>query len=91
MPKLGLDTGRHVDYLMLSDPRPDGPVVGFFRDRSIAAAVVDYFGRRYVFSGLASRRRNGQYDIDAFARGEWLVEPGLVYAHDSAPGRGESG
>ena len=89
MPRLGLENGRNAAYLMLTDPRPEGPVVGFFRDRPIAAAVVDYFGRRYVFCGLASRRRNGQYDVDVLARGERLVEPGLVYASDGkGAGRG---
>ena len=84
MPRLGFETGRYVEYLILNDPHPDGPVVGFFRDLPIAAAVVDGFGRRYVYVGIASRRHNGQYDIDALARGERLVEPGLVYRYNSA-------
>jgi hypothetical protein len=42
-------------------------------------AAVDYFGRRYVYAGVAPRRRNGKYDGDALRWGEWIVEPGLVY------------
>ena len=64
---------------MLVDPQPVGPVLGFYRDRSIPAAVVDCFGRRYLYAGLAPRNRNGWYDIDALAPGERLIEPGLVY------------
>jgi hypothetical protein len=68
MPRLGLETGRRVEYLILNDPHPDGPVVGFFRELPITAAVVDHFGRRYIYAGVALRRRNGQYDIDSLAR-----------------------
>jgi hypothetical protein len=84
MPKLGFEIGRHVEYLILTDPKPDGPIVGYYGGCPIAAAVVDYFGRRYVYAGIASRRRNGQYDIDALGHGDWLVEPGLIYRRDSA-------
>jgi len=79
MPRLGLERSSSIEYLMLADPKPDGPTLGFFRGSAIAPAVVDYFGRRYVFAGIASRRRNGQYDIQALARGERLIEPGLIY------------
>ena len=51
MPRLGREIGRHVEYLILNDPHPDGPVVGFFRELPIAAAVVDHFGRRYIYAG----------------------------------------
>jgi hypothetical protein len=79
MPRLGLDRSPSVEYLMLTDARPDGPTVGFFRGSAIAAAVIDYFGRRYVFTGIATRTRNGQYDVEVLTRGERLIEPGLIY------------
>lgn len=79
MPRLALQQDRPVEYLMLADPRPAGPVLGFFRGSAIASAVVDYFGRRYVFAGIATRRRNGQYDTAALGQGERLIEPGLIY------------
>jgi hypothetical protein len=79
MPRLGLERSPSIEYLMLADPKPDGPTVGFFRGSAIAAAVVDYFGRRYVFAGIATRGRNGKYDAEALGRGERLVEPGLIY------------
>jgi hypothetical protein len=72
----------HVEYHILVEPRPDGPVIGYFAGQPIAAAVVDYFRRRFVYAGVAPRRRNGQYDIKSLRPGEWIVEPGLVYQFD---------
>jgi hypothetical protein len=72
-------TTTPVDYLILVEPRAAGPVVGFLGGNPIPEAVVDYFGRRYVYAGVAPRRRNGQYDVGALQRGEWIVEPGLLY------------
>jgi hypothetical protein len=79
LPRFSPAASYRVEYLMLVDPRPTGPVLGYYNDRPIAAALVDCFGRRYVFAGVAPRHRNGRYDIDALAACEWLVEPGLVY------------
>jgi hypothetical protein len=79
MPSFAAAHVRPVEYLVLVEPRPAGPVVGFLAGNPIPEAVVDYFGRRYVYAGVAPRRRNGKYDGDALRRGEWIVEPGLVY------------
>ena len=90
MSRFAPSSGVHVDYLILVDPRPAGPVLGYYKQQPIPAAVIDYFGRRYLYAGVAPRRRNGQYDIAALATGERLVEPGLVYCHDgdgAAPGK----
>jgi hypothetical protein len=76
-----------IEYMILVDPRPDGPSLGFYRDKPIAAAVVDYFGRRYVYSGVATRRRDGQYDVGGLSKEERLVEPGLIYRFDPDAGR----
>jgi len=73
-----------IEYLLIAEPRPDGPLIGYFAGHAIASAVVDCFGRRYVFTGIARRRRNGQYDADALSRGERLVEPGLIYEQVNA-------
>ena len=61
------------------DLRPDGSVVGYIDGHPIAAAVVDDAGHRYSFAGVAPRRPDGDYDVQALRRGEWIVEPGLVY------------
>lgn len=72
---------RTLDFerYRLIEPRPDGPVLGFYGGRPIAAAVVDYFGRRYVYAGVAAHDRLGRLDACRLRPGEWLVEPGLVY------------
>ena len=79
MTRLGLTSGRPVEYFILVEPRPDGPLVGYYAGRPIPEAVIDYFGRRYGYVGVASRRRGGQYNVEALAPGEWIIEPGLVY------------
>jgi len=75
-------TGVRVEYLILVDPQPAGPLLGYYNEQPIPAAVVDYFGRRYTYAGVAPRCHNGRYDVDALATGERLVEPGLVYRFD---------
>ena len=57
-----------------------GASVGYIDGHPIAAAVVDDSGHRYSFAGIAPRRADGDYDVQALRRGEWIVEPGLVYA-----------
>ena len=79
MSRANFTTGRPVEYLILVEPRPDGPVIGYYADHAIADAVVDYFGRRFTYAGIAPRLRNGWYDVDALRPGEWIVEPGLIY------------
>ena len=83
MPLFTAAHGVQVDFVMLVDPRPAGPVLGYFRGHPIASAVIDYFGRRYVYAGVAPRGRNGRYDVDALAKGERLMEPGLVYRDET--------
>ena len=81
MSRFGFATSRPVEYFILVEPHADGPVVGYYGGRPIAAAVVDYFGRRYSYAGIAPRGRSGQYDVEALGPGEWIIEPGLVYRH----------
>ena len=73
---------RPVEYFILMEPRADGPVIGQYAGQPIYAAVVDYFGRRFTYAGIAPRLRNGRYDADALQPGEWIVEPGLIYFGD---------
>jgi hypothetical protein len=74
------DMSPYRDLLTVVEPRADGPVVGFYAGRPIAASVVDCYGRRYSYVGAAPRGHNGQYDFNALSSGEWIVEPGLIYA-----------
>jgi hypothetical protein len=78
----GAEKNPFAEGLVVVDPKPDGPVVGFYADQPIAEAVVDYFGRRFVYAGVAPRSFNGRYDFGALGPGEWIVEPGLVYSYE---------
>lgn len=67
------------DFHLIVDPRPEGPAIGFYAGRPFSETVADYFGRRFTFTGIAPRRRNGQYDLAALRHGEFIMEPGLLY------------
>lgn len=69
----------HLDFHIIAEPQPDGPTIGFYHEKPIAAAVLDGFGRRFVYDGIAPRKRDGSYDVSLLRPGEWIVEPGIVY------------
>jgi hypothetical protein len=77
---------RPVDYFILVDPEPDGPTIGTFNNHPIAAAVKDAFGRRYGYVGVATRRRDGQFDVTTLSPGEWFSPRGLVYRMEPRKG-----
>jgi hypothetical protein len=60
-------------------------VIGEIAGVPIPEAVVDLFGRRFTYVGLASRKRNGTYDLEAVRPREFIVEPGLLYRMDPDP------
>jgi hypothetical protein len=64
---------------MLRHARPIGPPMGFYAGQEIPASVADEFGRRFVYAGVAPRKPNGTFDVDALATGEFIVPPGLIY------------
>ncbi len=70
---------RPTEYSMIVEPRPEGAVIGYFAGKPISEEVVDLFGRRYRFVGLASFRRDGDIDATGLDVGEFIAEPGLVY------------
>ena len=84
MAPLGRVAARCVGQYQLSDTRADGPMLGYCAGQPIFSAIVDGFGQRYVFAGVAVRRRDGDVDLAALRRGEWLLEPGLIYRSDRA-------
>ena len=67
------------EFFILSNVRPEGPVVGRLGDLAIAAQVIGEDGQRYVFEGVAARRPSGRFDVRTPRPGEWIVRPGLVY------------
>jgi hypothetical protein len=79
MPRIKSNPSRPIEYFLLVEPRAAGPVIGYYAERPIADAVVDCFGRRFIYKGVAPRLRNGRFDVESLQPGEWIVEPGLVY------------
>ena len=72
-------------FSIMIEPRPAGPVIGFYRDLPIAERVVDLFGRCFTYAGIIDRRRDGQYDVDGLKSGQFIVEPGIVYDLGTRP------
>lgn len=77
-----LSQTRPIEYSMLHDTTPAGPIIGTYGDVEIAEAVIDAFGRRFVYVGVAPRRANGRFDDSALGAGEFILSPGLVYCHE---------
>jgi len=71
-----------VEYYILTGLEFRGAIVGYLSDRPIRDIAIDEEGMRYRFVGIAPRDVNGRYDVFSLERGEWIVEPGLVYAVD---------
>lgn len=67
------------ESFVLAEFETRGERLGQFRGQPIHPVVVDGDGNRYIFAGVATRTREGGYRLDQFGRGEWLIEPGLIY------------
>jgi hypothetical protein len=70
---------RPIEYFILHGVTPIGRIIGFFADRPIADSIVNEHGQRFVYAGVAARRWNGQFDVDALRPGEFIAQPGLIY------------
>lgn len=75
-----------IEYSTLHDVKPTGGSIGLYAGKEIAASVVDEFGRRFVYAGLAPRKANGELDARALEKGEFIVMPGLLYRYDAPHG-----
>jgi hypothetical protein len=71
-----------TEYFILANLREQGAIIGRLAGHPIADTVVDTSGLRYHFVGVAPRDRSGRFDVEALRAGEWIVQPGLVYAVD---------
>ena len=71
--------GRVLEYCLLNGTQPAGPKIGDYRGQPIHESVVDEFGRRFVFVGVATRYPNGALNPDVLRTGEFILRPGLVY------------
>jgi hypothetical protein len=73
---------KPVEYFMLANTRSEGPVIGRLADEPIRETVVDQWGSRYRYAGLAPRDPNGRFAVDRLRTGEWIVAPGLLYVSE---------
>ena len=74
-------------FSIMVEPRPAGPVIGFYHERPIAERVIDLFGRRFAYAGIIGRRRDGQYDVERLKSGQFIAEPGIVYDLEAGASR----
>ena len=72
-----------VEYFILTGVSLKGDIVGTVDGRPVLEFAIDEVGKRYRFVGVAPRLPGGRYDVLALKQGEWIVEPGLVYAAES--------
>ena len=75
-----------IEYSLLSGVKPCGKIMGYFMDRPIPEAVVDEFGKRYDYVGIAPVLPNGQFDAGALNPGEFILQPGVIYRIEEMPG-----
>ena len=71
-----------TEYFVLANLKEQGAIIGRLAGHPIADTIVDASGLRYHFVGVAPRDRSGRFDVEALRTGEWIVQPGLVYAVD---------
>jgi hypothetical protein len=70
-----------LEYSILHNTKPMGPPIGKLAGNDFSEIICDEFDRLFVFSGVAPRRSNGQFDEDALKKGEFIVPPGLIYKY----------
>jgi hypothetical protein len=86
---LAHDTGANrsvnrppIEWSSLHDARPaPGTAVGTYAGNEFPRLVIDGYGRLFEYVGVAPRLIDGQFDVDALKRGEFIVRPGLVYRY----------
>lgn len=69
-----------TEYFILANVHFEGQVVGYLAGRPIRETAIDGSKLRYRFVGVASRNAAGGPDVQSLKKGEWIVQPGLVYA-----------
>ncbi len=70
-----------LEYCILHNTTPDGPVIGKLDGREFSEFVQDEFGRLFCYSGVAPRLSDGRFDDAALKDGEFIVLPGLIYKY----------
>ncbi|MBI1220938.1 MAG: hypothetical protein GC186_20665 [Rhodobacteraceae bacterium] len=79
--------GVPIEYYVLAHVREDGPILCYLAGHPVSGWIRDHWGKRYRYAGLAPRCTNGAFDVKLLLPGEWIVQPGLIYAAaDGEPG-----
>lgn len=73
-----------IEYFILWNPQFEGEVIGHLAGAPIRETVLDTCGTRYHYVGIAQRDCNGRFNVKLLSPGEWIVQPGLVYAAEES-------
>lgn len=68
-----------LEYFTLVRTTAEGSLLGRFAGQPVFEWVRDQWGRRYRFAGVAPRLASGAFNLALVQKGEWIVEPGLLY------------
>ena len=71
-----------LEYYILAEWHPSPNVIGELNGKPIHECIIDDRGKTLRFAGIAPRSRNGTYNVACLRDGEWIVQPGLIYATD---------
>ena len=69
-----------IEYFILAKLRFEGPIIGHLQSQAIHETALDESGMRYRYVGLMPRDVDGRFDVNCLQPGEWIVQPGLIYA-----------
>ncbi len=83
-----LDLARDTACHFLVQARRAGNDIAEYDGTPVAEAVIDGFGRRFVYAGIAPRGRDGRPDVTALRPYEFLVAPGIIYRWDESREQG---
>lgn len=70
---------RELTLSLVAEPRPLGPFIGHLAGVAFAETVSDAFGRCFTYQGVMPRGPDGEFDLESLRRGEFIVQPGLLY------------
>jgi hypothetical protein len=79
MPIATMHRPREVEFSIVHGAKPAGRSIGQYAGQAIPEAIRDDFGNTLTFAGVAPRRLDGEFDVDALQPGEFIVKPGLIY------------
>jgi len=75
---------RPIEYFVVHGARPVGQSIGYYANNEISSLIVDDLGQRYTYVGVAPRKWNGRFDVDALRPCEFILLPGLVYRREAS-------